>query len=70
MTNQPGSSDFTPSTRGDAAWKETREAVASRNADARKAGKAERETYERGREDMRNAAAAKRHAKLLDRRTP
>jgi hypothetical protein len=70
MTNQPGSSDFTPSTRGDAAWKETREAIASRNADARKTGKAERETYERGRETMRNVAAAKRHAKLINRRTP
>ncbi len=65
-----GSSDFTPSTRGEAAWKETREGVASRNADARKAGKAERETYERERAAIRNAAAAKRQAKLLGRRTP
>jgi hypothetical protein len=70
MTNQAGSSDFTPSTRGEAAWKETREGVASRNADARKAGKAERETYEREREALRNAAAAERHAKLVNRRTP
>jgi hypothetical protein len=67
MTNHPGSSDFTPSTRGEAAWKETREGVASRNADARKAGKAERETYEREREAMRTAAAAERHAKLVKR---
>ena len=70
MINQPGSSDFKPSTRGDAAGKEAREAVASRNADARKTGKAERETYEREREAQRQAAAVKRHAKLLNRRTP
>jgi hypothetical protein len=70
MTNLSGSSDFTPSTRGDAAWKETREGVASRNADARKAGKAERETYERERAAMKHAAAAKRQANLQNRRTP
>jgi hypothetical protein len=70
MTNHAGSSDFTPSTRGEAAWKETREGIASRNADTRKAGKAERETYEREREAMRHAAAAKRQAKLVNRRTP
>jgi hypothetical protein len=70
MNNHAGSSDFKPSTRGDAAWKEAREAVASRNADARKTGKAERETYEREREAVRHAAAAKRHAKLLNRRSP
>lgn len=58
------------SSRGEAAWKETRERVASRNADARKEGKQERETYERGREDARRAAAAKQHAKLMGRRTP
>ena len=58
------------SSRGDSAWKETRERVASRNADARKQGKQERETYERGREDARRQAAAKQHAKLLKRRSP
>jgi len=50
MTDSPGSSDFTPSTRGDAAWQEARDGVASRNATARKAGKVERETYERERD--------------------
>ena len=44
------------------------EHVATRNTEARKAGKLERDTYERGREDARRAAAAKRHAKLLGRR--
>jgi len=56
--------------RGEAAWKEARERVASRNADARKQGKQERETYERTREDARRAAAAKRDAQLMRRRTP
>jgi hypothetical protein len=70
MTNLPGSSDFTPSTRGDAAWKEAREGIASRNADTRKAGKVERETYERERDAMKHASAAKRQAGLRNRRTP
>jgi hypothetical protein len=58
------------SSRGESAWKETRERVASRNADARKQGKQQRETYERGREDARRAAAAKQHAQLMRQRTP
>jgi hypothetical protein len=70
MTEQVGSSDFTPSTRGDAAWEEARAGVASRNADARKAGKVERETYERERAAMMHAAAAKRQALRSGRRTP
>jgi hypothetical protein len=55
------------SSRGDTAWKEARERVASRNADARKRGKQEREAYERSREDARRAVAAERHAELLRR---
>ena len=70
MTDHVGSSDFTPSTRGDAAWEEARAGVASRNADARKVGKAERETYERERQVMMHAAAAKRQAQLHSRRRP
>jgi hypothetical protein len=70
MPDQVGSSDFTPSTRGDAAWEEARAGIASRNADARKLGKAERETYERERSQMMHAAAAKRQARLSGRRTP
>jgi hypothetical protein len=58
------------SSRGEAAWKEARERVASRNADARKQGKQRRETYERKREEARRAAAAKQHAQLMRRRTP
>jgi hypothetical protein len=70
MADHAGSSDFTPSTRGDAAWEEARAGVASRNADARKVGKAERETYERERQAMMHAAAVKRQAQLSGRRTP
>jgi hypothetical protein len=58
------------STRGERAWKEATDGVASRNADARKAGRLEREDYERAREESRRSAAAKRHAKLLKRRIP
>lgn len=70
MTEQGDNNGWKSSSRGDAAWKETTERVASRNTEARKQGKAERETYERGREEARRAAAAKNHAKLLKRRTP
>lgn len=64
-----GSADFTPSTRGDAAWQEARDGVASRNADTRKAGKVERETYERERDARKLASAAERQAQLRKRRS-
>jgi hypothetical protein len=70
MTKQDEGSGWKSSTRGEQAWKEATENVASRNAAARRAGKLEREEYERGREDMRRAAAARRHAELMHRRTP
>jgi hypothetical protein len=70
MAEQDDGSTWKSSTRGEQAWKEARERVASRNAEARKAGKREREAYERGRENVRQAAAARRHAELLRRRTP
>jgi hypothetical protein len=56
--------------RGDAAWKETTDGVASRNAEARKRGKQRREANEQTREDARRAAAAKLHADLLKRHKP
>ena len=58
------------SSRGERAWKEAVEDLASRNAAARKAGRSERQAYEREREDARRAAAAERHTRLLARRTP
>jgi hypothetical protein len=67
MTDQ---SDRHPesSARGEAAWKQAREAVAARNQRAQKAGRERREAYERQRDDARRAAEARAHARLLDER--
>jgi hypothetical protein len=69
-----GKQDVSPgwesSSRGERAWKETVEDLASRNAQARKAGRVEREAYEHERADAPHAAAAERHKRLLARRTP
>jgi hypothetical protein len=70
MDKQGDGSGWKSSARGERAWKEATEEVASRNADARKVGRSERDAYERGREDVRRAAARKRHAQLLRQRTP
>jgi hypothetical protein len=70
MPDHDDGAGWKSSSRGETAWKETRERVASRNADAHKQGKQRRETYERNREDARRAAAAKQHAQLMRRRTP
>lgn len=70
MTDQDDSANWKSSTRGDQAWKEARERVASRNAEARKAGKVEREAYERERQIVRQTAAAKSHADLVNRPRP
>jgi hypothetical protein len=70
MAQQDDGSTWKSSTRGEQAWKEEMERVASRNAEARRAGKREREVHERDRENARQAAAARRHAELLRRRTP
>jgi len=67
MAEQHDRADWESSSRGEAAWKEATDRVASRNSEARKLGKQQREAYERGREDARRAAAAKRHAELLKR---
>ena len=69
MTESPGSSDFTPSTRGDAAWQEARDGIASRNAATRRAGQAERETHERERDARKQASAAARKANGRGRRS-
>jgi hypothetical protein len=70
MAEQDDGTGWKSSSRGEAAWKEARDRVASRNADARKDGKQRRDSYERSREDARRAAAAKQQAELLKRRTP
>jgi hypothetical protein len=63
-------STWQSSTRGERAWKEATDRVASRNADARKTGRLEREAYERGRAEARRSAAAERDAKLRKRPLP
>lgn len=70
MTQQDDGSTWKTSTRGEQAWKEEMARIASRNTETRKAGKLEREAHERGRENARQAAAARRHAQLQRRRTP
>ena len=70
MTKQNVPSDWTSSTRGDRAWKEETDRVATRNAEARKAGRIEREAYERQRDEARNVADAERRAKLAKIRQP
>jgi hypothetical protein len=52
------------SARGEQAWKEATDEVASRNADTRKTGRKAREDREREREQERRSAAARREAKL------
>jgi hypothetical protein len=69
MTKQDDGSGWKTSTRGEQAWKEAMERVASRNADARRQGRTERETSERERQEMRRAGLAKRQA-AVRRRTP
>ena len=61
--------EWQSSARGEQAWKEATDEVASRNADTRKTGRKEREEHEREREQERRSAAAKRDAKLLKRRS-
>lgn len=63
-------SGWQSSSRGERAWKEATDRVASRNADARKTGRLEREAYERARQEARRSAAAERDAKLRKRRMP
>jgi hypothetical protein len=68
MAEQGDGPGWKSSSRGERAWKEATDLVASRNAEARKAGRLEREAYERVREDVRRADEARRHAQLLGRR--
>jgi hypothetical protein len=66
MPNQDEASNWKPSTRGDQAWKEATDRIASRNAETRKAGRLEREEYERKRKDARRRADLKRQTNLRD----
>jgi hypothetical protein len=50
--------------RGDAAWKEQREAIAKRNVEAHRRGQAERKTRDRAVEDRDRMEAAREAAQL------
>ena len=65
--NENTDSTWQSSARGEQAWKEATDAVASRNADTCKTGRREREEKEREREQTRRSDAARRDAKLLKR---
>jgi hypothetical protein len=67
MAEQQDGSGWKSAARGESAWKEAREQVASRNQTARAAGKRRREAYQREREALRQAADARRHATLVRR---
>jgi hypothetical protein len=56
----------TGSARGETAWREARERVADRNAKARKAGREQREAYDRQRVEARRARELRQMADLLD----
>ena len=66
MTDQENQDQAQPAgKRGEAAWKAERERIAARNDAARKAGRKQREEYERARQDARRAADVRRRADLL-----
>ena len=54
-----------PSKRGEAAWKEAKERIAKRNEQARKAGKQQREAYEREQAAARRRVEKRQMAELL-----
>jgi len=54
--------------RGEAAWKEAKDRIAERNAQARKAGKQRREAHERQQAEARHLAEQRRMAELLGKR--
>ena len=64
MSAQPEPKDTPqPAKRGDAAWREQMQAVAERNDAAKKAGKQERQKYEKARETARQVAERRREGK-------
>jgi hypothetical protein len=56
--------------RGERAWKEATDRIASRNDAVQKAGKQEREAYERAREDARRARSTERREQVMKRPAP
>jgi hypothetical protein len=71
MADGDGASTFrSTEARGERAWKEATDRIASRNDAAQKAGRQEREAYERTRQEARRVNSAARHQRLMKRRTP
>ncbi len=71
MPGQDDGSTFRSSeARGERAWKEATDQIATRNVAAQKAGKQEREAYERQRDGARRKADATRQARLMKRKDP
>jgi hypothetical protein len=68
MNGQGDGSGWKSTARGESAWKEERDEVATRNEAAQKAGKVRREAYARERQAARQADEARRHASLVGRR--
>ena len=68
VSEPEGSEARAVSKRGEAAWKEAKDRVAERNAEARKAGKKRREAYESERTAARRAAEQRRMANVLRKR--
>ena len=52
--------------RGEAAWKDNLARIAERNDKAKKAGKQQREEYERGKDERRHARELRERAALPD----
>jgi hypothetical protein len=61
----PADLDSGTSARGEAAWKQATEEVAARNRRAQRVGREQRETAERERQEVRRAAEARAHARLV-----
>ena len=70
MAEPDDTSNWQSSATGEKGYKEARDRIAARNADARKAGKQARAAYERERASMRRAAESRGDAGLTGRRSP
>ena len=65
MSTEPDQPKKAPAKRGEAAWKEEKERIAERNAQVRKAGREQREEYERGQSEARHAREVRQMTDLL-----
>jgi hypothetical protein len=70
MSDPTDQGSTSPAPRGEAAWKAAKDRVEQRNAEARKAGKQRRETYERQREEHRRGAEGREEARFIANQPP